>query len=148
MANVNIKFNNNDYLLSCDDGLEESLKKLTKFLDKKYSELKDKLGNIGENKLLLITTIQLIDDYFDLNERVANQKKKLDELKQKFQELRALAIKYKEGKDKEIKKLNDELDNFKKAVEESNSLYESMLDKTTKSLEKILINTESISKIQ
>ncbi len=148
MANVNIKFNNKDYLLSCDDGQEESLKKLTKFLDKKYSELKDKLGNIGENKLLLITTIQLIDDYFDLKERVANQKKKLDELKQKFQELRALAIKYKEGKDKEIKKLNDELDNFKKAVDESNSLYESMLDKTTKSLEKILLNTESISKIQ
>ncbi len=148
MANVNIKFNNKDYLLSCDDGQEESLKKLTKFLDKKYGELKDKLGNIGENKLLLITTIQLIDDYFDLKERVANQKKKLDELKQKFQELRALAIKYKEGKDKEIKKLNDELDNFKKAVEESNSLYESMLDKTTKSLEKILLNTESISKIQ
>ena len=148
MANVNIKFNNKDYLLSCDDGQEESLKKLTKFLDKKYSELKDKLGNIGENKLLLITTIQLIDDYFDLKERVANQKKKLDELKQKFQELRALAIKYKEGKDKEIKKLNDELDNFKKAVDESNSLYESMLDKTTNSLEKILLNTESISKIQ
>ena len=148
MANVNIKFNNKDYLLSCDDGQEESLKKLTKFLDKKYSELKDKLGNFGENKLLLITTIQLIDDYFDLKERVANQKKKLDELKQKFQELRALAIKYKEGKDKEIKKLNDELDNFKKAVDESNSLYESMLDKTTKSLEKILLNTESISKIQ
>ena len=148
MANVNIKFNNKDYLLSCDDGQEESLKKLTKFLDKKYSELKDKLGNIGENKLLLITTIQLIDDYFDLKERVANQKKKLDELKQKFQELRALAIKYKEGKDKEIKKLNDELDNFKKAVDESNSLYESMLDKTTKSLEKILLNTESFSKIQ
>ena len=63
MANVNIKFNNKDYLLSCDDGQEESLKKLTKFLDKKYTELKDKLGNIGENKLLLITTIQLIDDY-------------------------------------------------------------------------------------
>ena len=79
MANVNIKFNNKDYLLSCDDGQEESLKKLTKFLDKKYSELKDKLGNIGENKLLLITTIQLIDEYFDLKHKVTNQKNKLDE---------------------------------------------------------------------
>ena len=78
MANVNIKFNNKDYLLSCDDGQEESLKKLTKFLDKKYTELKDKLGNIGENKLLLITTIQLIDDYFDLKQKVTSQKKKLD----------------------------------------------------------------------
>ena len=80
MANVNIKFNNKDYLLSCDDGQEESLKKLTKFLDKKYTELKDKLGNIGENKLLLITTIQLIDEYFDLKQKVTNQKKKLDEI--------------------------------------------------------------------
>ena len=148
MANINIKFNNKDYLLSCDDGQEESLKKLTKFLDKKYSELKDKLGNIGENKLLLITTIQLIDEYFDLKQRVTQQKKKLDDLADKFQELKKLAIKYKEGKDKEINKLNDELNKFQKIVEENNDLYESMLDKTTESLEKILSNTESISKVQ
>ena len=77
MANVNVKFNNKDYLLSCDDGQEESLKKLTKFLDKKYSELRDKLGNIGENKLLFITTIQLIDGYFDLKQKITNQKKKI-----------------------------------------------------------------------
>ena len=148
MANINIKFNNKDYLLSCDDGQEESLKSLTKFLDKKYGELKDKLGNIGENKLLLITTIQLIDEYFDLKQRVTQQKKKLDNLADKFQELKKLAIKYKEGKDKEISKLNDELDKFQKIVEENNDLYESMLDKTTESLEKILSNTESTSKVQ
>ena len=148
MANVNIKFNNKDYLLSCDDGQEESLKKLTKFLDKKYNDLKDKLGNIGENKLLLITTIQLIDDYFDLKQRVTKQKKKLDELADKFKELKKLAIKYKDGKDKEIAKLNEELENFKKTAEESRSLYETMLDKTTESLEKILSNTESTSKVQ
>lgn len=148
MANINIKFNNKDYLLSCDDGQEESLKKLTKYLDSKYSELKDKLGNIGENKLLLITTIQLIDEYFNLKQRVILQKKKIDDLASKFHELKKLAIRYKEGKDKEIGKLNDELDKFKKNVDESNDLYESMLDKTTKSLEKILLNTELISKIQ
>ena len=148
MANINIKFNNKDYLLSCDDGQEESLKNLTQFLDKKYSELKDKLGNIGENKLLLITTIQLIDEYFDLKQRVAQQKKKLDEIAKKFQELKELAIEYKEGKDKEIASLNNKLEGFKKTIEESNDLYESMLDKTTKSLEKILSNTESTSKIQ
>ena len=148
MANVNVKFNNKDYLLSCDDGQEESLKNLTKFLDKKYTELKDKLGNIGDNKLLLITTIQLIDEYFDLKQRVIHQKKKLDELANKFKEIKKLAIIYKEGKEKEINKLNQELDSFKKTIEESNNLYESMLDKTTKTLEKILSNTESISKIQ
>ena len=148
MANVNVKFNNKDYLLSCDDGQEESLKKLTKFLDKKYSELKEKLGSIGDNKLLLITTIQLIDEYFDLKQRVTLQKKKLDSLSDKFIELKKLAIEYKEGKDKEINTLNLELEKFKKTVEDSNILYETMLDKTTKSLEKIILNTESLSKIQ
>ena len=142
MANVSIKFNNKDYLLSCDDGQEESLKTLTKFLDKKYNELKNKLGNIGENKLLLITTIQLIDEYFDLKQRVSQQKKKLDNLSNKFKELKSLAIKYKDGKDKEIDQLNDELEKFKRSVEASNNMYRSMLDKTTKSLEKILSNAE------
>ena len=72
MANVNIKFNGKDYLLSCDDGQEESLKKLTSFLDKRYFELKKKLGNIGENKLLLITAIKLIDEHFDLRRRISD----------------------------------------------------------------------------
>ena len=148
MANVNIKFNNKDYLLSCDDGQEESLKKLTKFLDKKYSELKDKLGNIGENKLLLITTIKLIDDYFDLKQKVTTQKNKLNEISNKFKEIRSLAIKYKEDKDIEIKELQRKLESFKKTIEDNNSLYESMLDKTTQSLEKIISNSQSLSKIQ
>ena len=88
MANVSIKFNGKDFLLSCDDGQEEALKTVTSYLDKKYKELKDKLGNIGENKLLLITTIQLIDEYFDLKRRITQQKKKLDDLASKFKELK------------------------------------------------------------
>ena len=136
MANVNIKFNNKDYLLSCDDGQEESLKKLTSFLDKKYNELKDQLGNIGENKLLLITTIKLIDDYFNLKQKVGSQKDKLDNLSKKFLEMKSLTIKYKNKKDAEIIELKSEIDKFKKMVDASNSLYESMLEKTTKSLEK------------
>ena len=134
--------------MSCDDGQEESLKKLTQFLDKKYSELKDKLGNIGENKLLLITTIQLIDEYFDLKQKVTSQKKKLDEISNKFKEIKTLAIEYKKDKDIEIEQLNTELEKFKKMIETNNNLYESMLDKTTQSLEKIISNTESLSKIQ
>jgi len=148
VANVNIKFNNKDYLLSCDDGQEEDLKNLTKFLDKKYSDLKEKLGNIGENKLLLITTIQVIDEYFDLKKKVLSQKKNFENLSEKFKEMKSLAIDYKEGKDTEISKLNLELDKFRKTVEESQSIYETMLDKTTKSLEEIIKNTENESQIQ
>ena len=148
MANVNVKFNNKDYLLSCDDGQEEDLKKLTKFLDKKYSDLKTKLGNLGENKLLLITSIQVIDEYFDLKKRVLSQKNNFENLSSKFKEMKSLAIDYKEVKDTEISKLNTDLDKLKKMVEESQSLYESMLDKTTKSIEEIIKNTESRTKVQ
>ena len=148
MANVNIKFNNKDYLLSCDDGQEESLKKLTSFLDKKYNELKDQLGGIGENKLLLITTIKIIDDYFNLKEKVDSQKNKLDKISKKFLEMKSLAIKYKEKKDSEVNNLNVEIDRLKVKIEESNFLYESMLDKTTKSLQDIISNTESKSELQ
>ena len=84
MANVNIKFNNKDYLLSCDDGQEESLKKLANHLDSKYNELKKNLGNIGENKLLLITAIQMVDDYFDLFQKVKNTKSDFEKLSIKF----------------------------------------------------------------
>ncbi len=148
MANVSIKFNGKDYLLSCDDGQEESLKKLTSFLDKKYLELKKKLGNIGENKLLLITSIKLIDEHFDLRRRISEQKNKLDELSKKFKELKSLAIKYKDVKEVEIKDLHSEIDKIQKNIEEINSKYENMLDKTTESLEKIINNTETSSNIQ
>ena len=148
MANVNIKFNNKDYLLSCDDGQENDLINLTKFLDKKYSDLKDKLGNIGENKLLLITSIQVIDEYFDLKKRVTSQKDSFENLSKKFKEMKSLILDYKEGKEGEISKLNDELEKFKKMVEESQNVYESLLDKTTKSLEEIIKDTESSSKVQ
>ena len=148
MANVNIKFNNKDYLLSCDDGKEESLKKLTSFLDKKYNELKDQLGGIGENKLLLIITIKIVDDYFNLKQKIDLQKKKLDTISEKFSEMKFLAIQYKEKKDIEINNLNVEIDKLKIMIEDSNSLYESVLDKTTKSLQDIINNTESKSELQ
>ena len=148
MANVSIKFNNKDYLLSCDDGQEESLKKLTSFLDKKYSELKDRLGNIGENKLLLITTIQLIDDYFNLKQNVNLQKNKLDDLSKKFLEMKSLTVQFKKSKDLEINSLNSEIDKFKVMINETNNQYEIILDKTTNSLQEIIKNTESKNKIQ
>ena len=148
MANVNIKFNGKDYLLSCDDGQEESLKKLTSFLDKKYSELKKKLGNIGENKLLLITSIKLIDEHFNLKQKITEQKDKLDQLGLRFKELKSLAVKYKDVKEIEVEDLNKKIAEIKKNIDDTNLMYENMLDKTTESLEKIIQNAETSSNTQ
>ena len=142
MANVNIKFNNKDYLLSCDDGQEENLKELANHLDSKYNELKKNLGNIGENKLLLITSIQMVDDYFDLFQKVKNTKNDFEKLSIKFKELRSLAIDYKNEKEMQIGKLKDELNEFKTMIEKSKNSYETILDKTTRSIEKFIENAE------
>ena len=138
MANVNIKFNNKDYLLSCDDGQEENLKKLADHLDSKYNELKKNLGNIGENKLLLITAIQMVDDYFDLFQKVKNTKSDFEKLSIKFNELRSLTINYKDEKEIEIGKLRDELKELKITAEKSKNSYEEILERTTKSIEQFI----------
>tara|TARA_Y100001949_G_scaffold32451_1_gene25524 strand:+ start:175 stop:627 length:453 start_codon:yes stop_codon:yes gene_type:complete len=143
MANVNIKFNNKDYLLSCDDGQEENLKELANHLDSKYNELKKNLGNIGENKLLLITAIKMVDDYFDLFKKVKNNKADFEKLSIKFKELRSLTINYKDDKELEIEKLKSELNDFKMMVEKSKNSYEDILDKTTKSIEKFIENANT-----
>jgi cell division protein ZapA len=142
MANINIKFNNKDYLLSCEDGQEENLKKLANHLDLKYNELKKDLGSLGENKLLLITAIKMVDDYFDLFKKVKDKKNDFEKLSIKFKELRSLAINYKNEKEIEIGKLKEELNEFKIMIEKSKNSYEEILDKTTKSIEKFIENTE------
>ena len=148
MANVSIKFNNKDYILSCDDGQEESLKKHTEYLNKKYVKLEKKLGNLGENKLLLITSIEVIDEFFEVKKKIYEQKNKIDFLSKKFLELKSLAIKFKDNKEIEIEKLNSDINKFKKTIEKNNQSYELMLDKATKSLEKIIKNAGSTNNIQ
>ena len=143
MANVNIKFNNKDYILSCEDDQEENLKELANHLDSKYGVLKKKLGNIGENKLLLITSIKIVDEYFDLFKKVKHNKNDFEKLSTKFKELRSLAINYKEEKEEEIEKLKEQLNEFKTAIETRKNSYEIILDKTTKSIEEFIEKTDA-----
>ena len=138
MANINVKFNNKDYLLSCDDGQEKSLLKLVSYLDSRHQQLKDKLGNIGENKLLLITAIQIIDDYFNLKKKLDPDSKKLEEISNKFLELKKLAIQFKEKKDIEINELQKKIDNLENKITENNQSFEFILDRTTDALTKFL----------
>ena len=148
MANVNIKFNNKDYLLSCDDGQEESLKKLTKFLDKKYSELKDKLGNIGENKLLLITSITTMDEYYETKKKIDQKIEELKNLTERFKELKSLVYEYKSKKENEINNLNEEQKKMKNQLDENQLKYERVIEKATSQIEDFLTKIDSENSLQ
>ena len=148
MANVNIKFNGKDYLLSCDDGQEENLKELANHLSKKFNELKSNLGNIGENKLLLISSIKVIDEYYDLVKKIESKKNELNNLSEKFKELKSLVIDYKGNKDNEIDKLKEDLNKFKIMADENKNVYEKILDTTTESIEEFIQSSLKDKRLQ
>ena len=148
MANVNIKFNGKEFLLSCDDGQEEHLEELSNVLNDKFNELKTNLGNIGENKLLLITSIKVIDEYFETKKIIDSKKKELETLKSKFLDLKKLIYEYKDNKEKEIQTLMDLHDNLKKEVQEVNESYSKIIDDTTKEIDDFVDKINADSSVQ
>jgi cell division protein ZapA len=135
MANVNIKFNGKDFLLSCDDGQEEHLEELLIHINQKFSDLKNNLGNIGENKLLLITSVQIMDEYFETKKKVQQKKIELKNLSDKFRELKSLVYSYKDEKEEEMNRLSQDHDDFRKEIENHKENYEKIIEEATDEIE-------------
>ena len=130
MANVSIKFNGKEFLLSCDDGQEEHLEELLIQLNQKFNELKNDLGNLGENKLLLITEVKVMDEYYETKKKIEQKKNELKDLSNKFRELKNLVYDYRDKKEDEIKELNKRHDNLKLEIENNQKNYEKLIDQT------------------
>jgi cell division protein ZapA len=145
MANITIKFNGKEFLLSCEDGQEEHLDELSLHLNNRFNNLKNDLGNIGENKLLLITSIKIMDEYFETKKKIDQRKQELRDLSNKFRELRSLVYEYKDKKEQEIKQLNQEQDNFKKEIEKNKEDYEKIIEEAAVEIENFVqkVNTEN-----
>ena len=148
MANVNIKFNGKEFLLSCDDGQEEHLEELSLHLNKKFDELKNSLGNIGENKLLLITSIKIMDEYFETRKKIDEKKQELKNLSNKFRELKSLVFDYKEEKEQEIDQLINQQNNFKKLIEKNKEDYDKIIDDAADQIENFVQKINSENSIQ
>ena len=128
MANVSIKFNNKEFLLSCDDGQEEHLEELLIQINQKFNDLKNNLGNLGENKLLLITAVKIMDEYYETKKKVEQKKHELKDLSNKFRELKSLIYDYRDKKEEEISELNNNHLNFKNEIEANHKRYEQLID--------------------
>tara|TARA_Y200000002_G_scaffold316987_1_gene275467 strand:+ start:318 stop:764 length:447 start_codon:yes stop_codon:yes gene_type:complete len=128
MANVSIKFNNKEFLLSCEDGQEEHLEELLIQINQKFNELKNNLGNLGENKLLLITAVKIMDEYYETKKKVDHKKEELKTLSNKFKELKSLIYDYRDKKENEIQQLNLDHQNFKQTIEANQKKYEQLID--------------------
>ncbi len=148
MANVNIKFNNKEFLLSCEDGQEEHLEELAYHLNEKFNNLKSNLGNIGENKLLLITSISTMDEYFETKKKIDKKILELNDLTKKFKELKSLVYEYKDKKENEINNLNLEQEKLKNQLDENKLNYEKVIEKTTNEIESFLTKIDTENPLQ
>tara|TARA_Y100000590_G_C15245918_1_gene835654 strand:- start:243 stop:689 length:447 start_codon:yes stop_codon:yes gene_type:complete len=148
MANVNIKFNGKEYLLSCENGQEEHLEELSIHLNEKFNNLKNSLGNIGENKLLLITAVTVMDEYFETKKKIDMQKNEIKNLTEKFKELKSLVYDYKEIKEKEISDLSENQLSLKNDLEKHKINYESLVDKATAEIENFIKRHEIDTQVQ
>ena len=128
MANVSIKFNNKEFLLACEDGQEEHLEELLIQINKKFNNLKNDLGNLGENKLLLITAVKIMDEYYETKKKVDQKKDELNDLSKKFKELKSLIYDYRDSKESEIEKLNIDHENLKQEIKDNQNKYENLID--------------------
>ena len=145
MANVNIKFNGKEFLLSCDDGQEDHLEELSIQLNIKFNELKNTLGNIGENKLLLITSIKVMDEYFETKKKINEKKIELENLSNKFRELKKLVYEYKDKKEIEINELVNNQNKVKDEILKNKDEYEKIIDSATDQIENFVqkVNLEN-----
>ena len=148
MANVNIIFNGKEFLLSCEDGQEEHLQELSIHLNEKFDNLKKSLGNIGESKLLLITSITTMDEYFETKKKIDEKIKELNSLTSKFKELKNLVYEYKEKKEEEIKRLVKEQNNLKNEIDQNKDQYEKLIDTTTNEIENFLKKASADNSVQ
>ncbi|MDA9663675.1 cell division protein ZapA [Candidatus Pelagibacter sp.] len=135
MANVNIKFNGKNFLLSCDDGQEEHLEELLTHINEKFNNLKNDLGNLGENKLLLITSVQIMDEYFETKKKIEQKKIELENLANKFKELKSLVYDYRDEKEEEMQQLLQDHEDFKKEIEKNKEDYEKVIEAAADEIE-------------
>ena len=148
MANVSIKFNNKEFLLACEDGQEEQLEELLIQINKKFNNLKNDLGNLGENKLLLITAVKIMDEYYETKKKVDQKKEELNDLSKKFKELKSLIYDYRDTKESEIRKLNLDHENLKQEIDDNQKKYENLIDEAADQISNFVkkAKLENISK--
>tara|TARA_B110001452_G_scaffold235915_1_gene214927 strand:+ start:641 stop:1084 length:444 start_codon:yes stop_codon:yes gene_type:complete len=147
MANVSIKFNGKEFLLSCEDGQEEHLEELLIQINQKFNDLKNNLGNLGENKLLLITAVKVMDEYYETKKKVEQKKNELKILSSKFRELKKLIYEYKDKKEQEINDLNKNHYELKNKIELNQKNYEELIDEAADEISNFVerANAENLS---
>ncbi len=65
MAQVTVTINEKRYQIACDDGQEAHLSRLGAYVDKRIDELVAAVGQIGDDRLLVMASLLVTDELSD-----------------------------------------------------------------------------------
>ena len=90
MADVEISINNRSYRISCKDGEEDRIRGLATLLNKQIIQLAEKIGQLGEARMILLASLILLDKSDETekeSEKILNiATEKIEELAKNFTE--------------------------------------------------------------
>jgi len=87
MPLVNVMVNGRTYTIACDEGEQEHLKELAGHVDAKVRELTGTVGQVGDQKLMLMAAVLITDELLEARARLEGQAKKVGELSEAHAEL-------------------------------------------------------------
>lgn len=62
MAQITVKINGRSYDVACDDGQEDHVARLGRYVEKKVAELAGQIGQVGDTRLLVMAALMLTDE--------------------------------------------------------------------------------------
>jgi len=71
MPLVNVMVNGRAYTIACDEGEEDHLKELASHVDAKAREVLGAVGQVGDQRMLLMAALLIADEHHDLSAKVA-----------------------------------------------------------------------------
>src|SRR2546430_15618746 len=112
MPLVNVTVNQRSYAIACDDGEEDHLRELAAHVDSKVGELLATVGQVGEQRLLLMATLLIADTHFETvallekrTQEIAALTESKDELARRLAELEEKSVIALDGAAKRIDEL-------------------------------------------
>jgi cell division protein ZapA len=87
MPLVNVMVSGRAYTIACDEGEEEHLKDLATHVDSKVRELLESVGQVGDQRLLLMAALLVTDEYFEARAKLEGHAKHAGDLASAHEEI-------------------------------------------------------------
>lgn len=81
MGSVNVTINSRQYRIGCEDGEEQHIERLATEFDARITELRGRIGEVGDARLTIMAALTVADDLSEMNKQMLRLKEEIAALK-------------------------------------------------------------------